>query len=253
MNRLKSKTVLITGASSGIGEACAKRFADMETNLILAARRTDRLEALAQKLKKVSVTVKKLDVTKREDVEAFAEETAAKNIIPDIIVNNAGLCRGKDRFFEADINDWEEMIDTNIKGLLYISRVFAPYMVKRNSGHIINIGSTAGEQVYEGGNVYNMTKFAVKALSQAMNLDLSGTDIKVTNIAPGMAQTEFSLVRYRGDKEKADATYEAFTPLQADDVADAVIYAANTAPHVNVQHIIVAPTAQRSSNVVIKK
>jgi serine 3-dehydrogenase len=171
----------------------------------------------------------------------------------DVLVNNAGLSRGLDKIHEGKLDDWEEMIDANIKGLLYVSRAVIPGMVKRGQGHIINIGSIAGHEVYPGGNVYCATKFAVRALSKGMRIDLNGTPIRVSEVAPGMVETEFSLVRFHGDKERAGKVYQGLTPLSPDDIADAVVYCATRPPHVNVSEVIVMPTAQASTTLVFRK
>ncbi len=254
-NLIKGKLALITGASSGIGEAVAQRFAECGVNLLLTARRLDRMEKTAEKLAKahgIKTGVRQLDVRNREAVSLLAQDLEKNRLIPDILVNNAGLSAGKDAIYDADIDDWEVMIDTNIKGFLYVSRAVIPLMMKRGNGHVVNLGSIAGQEVYPGGNVYNATKFAVRALSQAMNVDLVNTNIRVCNIAPGAVNTEFSTVRYKGDKEKADATYDGFTPLSAGDVADAILYVANTPEHVNVQHMLIMPTAQRTVGMIRK-
>ena len=171
----------------------------------------------------------------------------------DVLVNNAGLSRGLDKVYEGKLDDWEEMIDVNIKGLLYVSRAVIPGMVKRGHGHIINIGSIAGREVYPGGNVYCATKFAVDALSKGMRLDLSGTGLRVSQVSPGMVETEFSLVRFRGDKERAGKVYQGLTPLSPDDIADAIVYCATRPPHVNISEMLVMPTAQASTTMVHRK
>lgn len=253
MNRVKDKWVLITGASAGIGEACAKRFAAEGANLVLIARRADRLQRLQELLTKegrVTVHTYQVDVRDRDAVSALAEELERQKLVPDVLVNNAGLSRGLCKFFEGTYEDWDEMIDTNIKGLLHVTRALAPMFVARNSGHIVNIGSVAGHMVYPSGNVYNATKFAVRALSEAMAVDLVGTQIRVSSIDPGAAETEFSEVRFRGDKERAKAVYEGFQPLVADDIADAVLYVVNAPQHVNVATMIILPTDQRNPYVV---
>jgi len=254
-NLIKGRLALVTGASSGIGEAVAYKFAEYGVNLLLAARRLDRLEKTAQNLTSeygTKTTAFQLDVRNSKSVFLLAQELEKNNLIPDILVNNAGLSAGKDPIYEADIDDWDMMIDTNIKGFLYVSRAIIPLMVKRGYGHIINLGSIAGQEVYPGGNVYNATKFAVHALSQAMNIDMVNTNIRVCNIAPGAVNTEFSIVRYKGDQEKANSTYQGFTPLTAVDVADTILYVANTPAHVNIQHLLIMPTAQRSMNYINK-
>lgn len=256
MQNLEGKIVLITGASSGIGEACAKKFAGLKANLIITARRKERIEKLAQELSqknKIKVLPVSLDVRNFDSVKSFYEALALEWKSIDILVNNAGLARGLDKFYEGKIEDWDEMIDTNIKGLLYVSRVVIPQMVERETGHIINIGSTAGHEAYPMGNVYVATKFAVKALSQSFRIDVLEKGIKVTSVDPGMVETEFSKVRFRGDDQRAKKVYEGLQPLTPDDVADAVIYAATRPKHVNINQIILTPLAQASSNFVHRK
>ena len=255
-NLVKGKLALITGASSGIGEAAAHKFAEYGVNLLLTARRLNRLKQTAEKLTNkygITADIRQLDVRDSNAVSLMAQELDRNRSIPDILVNNAGLSAGKDAIYNADVNDWDLMIDTNIKGFLYISRAIIPLMIKHGSGHIINLGSIAGQEVYSGGNVYNATKFAVRALSQAMNIDLVNTNIRVCNIAPGAVNTEFSSVRYKGDKEKADATYDGFMPLSAIDVADTILYVVNTPEHVNIQHLLIMPTAQRTVSLINKR
>ncbi len=253
MNRISGKQILITGASSGIGEACAKRFAAGGAHLYLAARRMERLEVLRDKLEDehgVTVRVRRLDVTDRGSVEAFSAEVAREIAAPDVLVNNAGLARGLGKFFEGDFGDWDKMIETNIAGLLNVSRCIVPLMVAKNRGHIVNIGSVAGHMVYPGGNVYNATKFAVRALNEAMSVDLVGTKIRVSSIDPGLVETEFAEVRFHGDKARAKNVYKGITPLKGDDVADAVYFAVNAPEHVNVLTIVMLPTAQRNPYVI---
>lgn len=256
MQNLEGKIVLITGASSGIGEACAKKFAELKANLIITARRKERIEKLAQDLSqknKIKVLPLSLDVRNFDSVKSLNEALPTEWKSIDILVNNAGLARGLDKFYEGKIEDWDEMIDTNIKGLLYVSRVVVPQMVERETGHIINIGSTAGHEAYPMGNVYVATKFAVKALSQSFRIDVLEKGIKVTSVDPGMVETEFSKVRFRGDEQRANKVYEGLHPLTPDDVADAVIYAATRPKHVNINQIILTPLAQASSNFVHRK
>jgi serine 3-dehydrogenase len=251
MTLLHGNSVLITGASSGIGAATAHAFAREKCNLLLAARRRDRIDQLARHLAdKYAITAQAitLDVTKQKDVDAALASLSTTWEQIDILVNNAGLSRGLTKLQEGDIGDWEEMIDTNIKGLLYVTRSILPGMVKRKKGHIINIGSIAGHQLYPAGNVYCATKFAVKALSEGLRLDLLGTGVRVTSVDPGMVQTEFSQVRFHGDTERATAVYQGLQPLSADDVAEVIIFCATRPPHVDVADIIVMPTDQASVN-----
>ncbi|MCT4672003.1 MAG: SDR family NAD(P)-dependent oxidoreductase [Prolixibacteraceae bacterium] len=240
------KTILITGATAGIGEACALKFGAQGHRLILTGRRQDRLDDLVTRLRAEGVQVTPLcfDVTDKDAVDqAIASLTKTWREI-DVLINNAGLAVGLDLLQGGDVDDWERMIDTNIKGLLYMTRTVAPLMVERKQGHIINISSIAGKDVYKFGNVYCATKHAVDALSKAMRIDMVEDGIKVTNIAPGMVETEFSLVRFKGDEQKADKVYQQFTPLYAEDIADAIVYVTNTPAHVCINDMIITPTAQ---------
>ncbi|HVO35922.1 MAG TPA: SDR family NAD(P)-dependent oxidoreductase [Gemmatimonadales bacterium] len=252
-SRIRGKLALVTGASSGIGLSCARRFAQDGANLILWARRRDRLDRAAKELRGefgVTVGVGPVDVRDRGAVNREAEALAKGGHVPDILLNGAGLAAGLAKLQEGDPEDWDRMIDTNLKGLLNVSRAILPLMVKRNTGHVINIGSTAGHQVYPSGNVYNATKYGVKALTEGMNLDVAGTKIRISSVDPGHVRTEFAEVRFHGDRERADKLYEGFTPLSPDDVADAVAYVANLAEHVNVLDLIIVPAAQRSVHVI---
>lgn len=256
MQSLKNKTVLITGASSGIGKSCTKEFAKLKCNLILIARRKEKLDSFAEELKKnyqVDILTFKVDIRFYQEVEDFYNNLPEEWKKIEILINNAGLARGLDKFYDGKLNDWNEMIDTNIKGLLHISRAVVPQMVERESGHIINIGSTAGHDTYPMGNVYAATKFAVKALSQSFRIDLLDKGIKVSSVDPGMVETEFSEVRFSGDKERAKKVYQGLIPLTPDDVADAVVYCATRPKHVNINQIILTPLAQASSNFVVRK
>ena len=252
MNRIKGKTAIVTGASSGFGAACARSFAELGANLVLLARRQERLEALAEELSEtgVDVVTRVHDVRDRAAASDFASDLKDRGIVPDILLNNAGLARGLSPIHKGEIDDWEEMIDTNVKGLLYLTRAILPLMVERKQGHVVNIGSTAGRWVYPGGNVYNATKFAVYALNEAMNIDLVGTNIRVSGIDPGNAETEFSNVRFHGDDDRARGVYVGYTPLTAQDIADAVCYVVNAPPHVNVLQMVIECTAQRSAAVL---
>lgn len=252
MTCLKDKTVLVTGASSGIGEACARRFASAGSRLVLAARRIERLATLSEKLDTETHLVQ-LDVRNREAVEKAIEDLPAGWQAIDILVNNAGLSRGLDKLHEANPAGWEEMIDTNVKGLLYVSRAVVPLMVKRGSGHVINIGSIAGHEVYPGGNVYCATKHAVAAITKGMRLDLVDTPIRVSTVDPGLVETEFSKVRFYGDERRARQVYAGYKPLSGDDIADAVVWIASRPDHVQVAQIMILPTAQASSTVTHKK
>ena len=248
MNRLAGKRVLITGASAGIGEACARHFAEHGAHLLLSARRTDRVEALAGSLAEahgIEARADPLDVRDSEAVGSYVDALVADDLVPDILINNAGKAKGLHKFHEASLDHWDEMIDTNVKGLLYVTRAVLPHMVERDSGHVIHLGSIAGHWVYPKGAVYNATKYAVRAITEAMNIDLLGTKIRVSSVDPGMTETEFSEVRFDGDTERAATVYEGTTPLTADDIADAVIYVANAPEHVDILNLVMMPTVQR--------
>lgn len=246
------KTILITGASAGIGEACARKFAKEGWRLILAARRGDRLKKMAVSLKTQVHTIE-LDVRDR-----YAVEDAIKNLPKewqtiDVLLNNAGLSRGLNPVQEGNPEGWDEMIDTNVKGLLYVSRAVLPDMVKRKCGHIINIGSIAGHDVYPKGNIYCATKHAVDAITKGMRLDLNGTGVRITTVDPGLVETEFSRVRFYGDTERAKVTYQGYKPLKGEDIADAVYWATSRPAHVQIAEIIIMPTDQASVTVLNKK
>lgn len=242
-----NKTVLITGATSGIGLACAQIFAKSNFNLVIAGRRKERLENIKIELTQkygVEIKVLSFDIRQKSSVFEAIDILRSENIKIDILVNNAGLASGLSTVQEGDIDDWEKMIDTNIKGLLYISRAVLPRMIENGKGHIINIGSIAGKEVYPNGNVYCGTKHAVDAITKGMRIDAVKHGIRVSQVAPGAVETEFSVVRFHGDKEKADAVYKGFKPLSPNDVADAVFYVANTPEHVNINDLVIMPTAQ---------
>lgn len=250
MASIRNRTVLITGASSGIGRSCAHAFAREGTRLVLCARREERLAELAGQLRmEYSVEVESFAL----DVRDNAAVTASLAALPpewravDILVNNAGLARGLDKLHEGDVQDWNEMIDTNVKGLLHVSRAIIPGMVERGQGHIINIGSIAGHDPYPKGAVYNATKFAVDAITRALRMDLVATPLRVSSVDPGLVETEFSVVRFHGDQQRADAAYEGMDVCTPDDIADAVVYCATRPPHVSVNQIVIMPTAQASS------
>ena len=248
MNRLIGKRVLITGASAGIGEACARAFASQGALVVLTARRADRIQDLAKELAHthgVDARTFQLDVTDRGAVADLVKELEDHDLLPDILINNAGKAKGLDKLHEGDIDDWEDMIDTNVKGLLYMSRAIIPHMVARNSGHVIQIGSIAGRWVYPKGAVYNASKFAVWALNEGMNIDLLGTKVRVSSVDPGLTETEFSEVRFHGDSARAETVYENTTPLTGDDIADAVVYVANAPEHVDIINLVLMPTDQR--------
>lgn len=247
---LKAKQVLITGASSGIGLACALQFAKLGANLILIARRKQRLEELALRCEQdyqVSTQILNLDLMQHDDVTKTLQHAVDR---VDVLINNAGLAAGACPIQEADSNDWERMIDTNIKGLLYVVKAILPDMIARNAGHIINIGSIAGHEVYPNGTVYCATKHAVGALTRGIKMDVNHTDIRVSSIDPGMVATEFSYVRYAGNQQRADDVYQNMTPLTAEDIADAVIYTATRPLHVNVSQMLILPTDQASATQV---
>ena len=256
MNLLKNKIVFITGASSGIGKACAEVFAKEKAHMILAARRIDRLKSLAKKLESVNgINIKCIQLDVRDYNQVKKEINSLDNNWKkiDILINNAGLSRGLDKFYEGKKEDWDEMIDTNIKGLLFVTRQVLPRMVERNSGHIINIGSIAGHEAYPFGNVYAATKFAVTGLTKSIRLDVLGKNIRVSSVDPGLVETEFSIVRYSGDEGKAKNVYKGLKPLTAEDIADAVLFCATRAEHVNINEIIMTPVVQASTAYIHRK
>lgn len=240
---IQGQTALVTGASSGIGKACAEAFAAQGVHLVITARRMDRLKELAKTLSleyQVNVTPLQFDVQDRQEVE---KNLGKLDQDIDILVNNAGLALTSDKMQDSDVNNWETMIDTNIKGLLYVTHVVLPRMLKKNRGHIINISSIAGHECYPTGNVYCATKHAVRALSKSLRLDLIESNLRVSDVAPGAVETEFSIVRWN-DEEKAKQFYKGFTPLVAEDIADAVLYCATRPPHVNVSEMVIYPQRQ---------
>ena len=250
MKDLKNKTVFITGASAGIGKACAILFAEAGANLLLAARRIDKLKIFAEELRNTNdIRVKeiKLDVRNSQEVTDTLSSLDEQWKHIDILLNNAGLARGFEKIYEGKIEDWNEMIDTNIKGLLFVTRHVLPQMVERKSGHIINIGSIAGHETYPSGNVYAATKFAVNALSKSIRMDVLDKGIRVSSIDPGMVETEFSLVRFSGDKNRAKSVYSGLTPLTAVDIAETVLFCANRPDNVNINEIILTPLSQAST------
>lgn len=256
MGNLKDKCVFISGASSGIGAACAKYFAKAGAKLLLCARQIEQLQIYAAQLRKefnVDIHAFQLDVRNQKEVKACLTTLPMEWQTIDILVNNAGLAAGLDYIHEGDIQDWEAMIDTNVKGLLYVTQVILPQMVKRNAGHIINIGSIAGHQVYPKGAVYCATKHAVKALTEGLRLDLFGTNIRVSSVDPGAVETNFSKVRFKGDTKRAAVVYDGMRPLTADDVADAVLYCAMCPPHVNISEILIMPTDQASATMISRQ
>lgn len=250
------KTALITGASSGIGMACASRFAAGGWNLLLVARRAEKLNQLRQAIVDqyaVQVNVLCLDVRKPSAGETLLKLIGEERLSIDLLVNNAGLAVGLEPIHEGVVDDWERMIDTNIKGLLYVSRAISPLMVAKKSGHIINIGSVAGKENYPAGNVYSATKFAVDGLTRGMRIDLAPFGVKVSQVAPGAVETEFSIVRFKDDAGRAKTVYHGFVPLSGEDVAEAVWFAANLPPHVNVNDLLLMPTAQPCATIIHRK
>ncbi|ARV59989.1 NAD(P)-dependent oxidoreductase [Nostocales cyanobacterium HT-58-2] len=256
MLSVQNQTVLITGASSGIGAACAKVFASAGAKLILAARRLERLQELADELSKnftTDIHLLQLDVRDRAAVESAISSLPPSWSLIDILINNAGLSRGLDKLHEGDFQDWEEMIDTNIKGLLYLTRYVVPGMVKRDHGHVVNIGSIAGHQTYPGGNVYCGTKAAVRAISEGLKQDLLGTPIRVSSVDPGMVETEFSEVRFHGDSDRAQKVYQGLKPLTPDDIADVIFFCVTRPSHVNINEVVLMPVDQASTTLVNRR
>lgn len=251
-----SKIVLITGATAGIGEACAGLFASQNYDLILAGRREDRLAQQASDLTGkygVRVITVRLDVRNKAEVQDKLEGLPDGWKEVDVLVNNAGLSLGLDPIHEGSTDDWDVMVDTNVKGLLYVTKVVSNWMVARKSGHIVNLGSIAGKETYPNGNVYCATKHAVDSLNKAMRIDLLPHHIKVTGIHPGAVETEFSEVRFKGDLDRAKKVYEGFDPLMAADIADAIWYAVSRPAHVNINDMVIMPSAQASSGHLLRK
>lgn len=245
-----NKTVFITGATSGFGKACAQRFAKEGCRVIINGRRAERLQQLKEELQSqynAQVHILVFDVRNKEEVYNSINALTQEWQQIDVLINNAGLAAGRDLFDEASLDDWETMIDTNVKGLLYVSRAVLPFMTSRKNGHIINIGSTAAKEVYERGNVYCASKAAVDSITKAMRMDLLQHKIKVTAIHPGAAETEFSMVRFKGDQAKADAVYTGYTPLYAEDVAEVVYYTTTLPAHVCINDLVLTCTAQANS------
>jgi 3-hydroxy acid dehydrogenase / malonic semialdehyde reductase len=249
-----TKTALITGATSGIGKATALAFAEKDINLILCGRRLEELKRLQEKLStKVQVEILCFDIRNKEEVFKNIESLSKEFKQIDILINNAGNAHGLDPIQTGNTNDWDAMLDINVKGLLYISKAIIPGMIERKGGHIINIGSTAGKEVYPNGNVYCASKFAVDAINQGMRIDLNKTGIKVGAVNPGLTHTEFSKVRFKGDDQKAEKVYDGFQPLQAEDIADIISFVVSRPYHVNIADLTVMPTAQASSTIVDRK
>lgn len=250
-----NKTILITGATSGIGLACARKFAENGDKVILTGRNEQRLAEIRKTLidKGAQVLTLAFDVRDSEKAKEYIDGLPAEWKEIDVLVNNAGLALGVDREYEGDIEEWSTMIDTNIKGLLTMTRLIVPGMVERNRGHIINIGSVAGDAAYAGGSVYCATKAAVKALSDGLRIDVINTSIRVTNLKPGLVETNFSNIRFRGDKERAKKLYTGIKPLTGDDIADVAVYAANAPEHVQIAEVLILATHQASANMIVRK
>lgn len=247
---------LITGATSGFGRATALLLARHEFDVIATGRRSDMLESLEEEIRaKTAADVLSLnfDIRDPEAVKSACLKLSGKWSKVDVLINNAGLAAGLSPIHEGEVDDWEQMIDTNIKGLLYITRQITPGMVGRGKGHIINVGSIAGKEAYEKGNVYNSTKFAVEGLTRAMRIDLVDYGIKVSAIHPGAAETEFSMVRFKGDTERANAVYKGFTPLYAEDIAEAILFMITRPPHVNIDDMLIMPASQAGATRIIRK
>lgn len=256
MGALNGKIALITGASSGIGRACAGVFAREGADLILAARRKDRVKRLSTSMERrhgTRVLPLTLDVRDRAAVEVAIKGLSRSWAKIDVLVNNAGLSRGQDPLQNGRVDDWEEMLDTNVKGLLYVSRAVLPGMVKRRRGHVVNLGSVAGHEVYPGGNVYCASKHAVDALTKGLLMDLVDTPVRVSTVDPGLVETEFSVVRFHGDRERAKGPYKGMKPLKGQDVAEAILFCVTRPPHVNVNQLRIMPTAQASVAMVHRR
>lgn len=253
---LKNKVVFITGASSGIGEACAEIFAQSGADLILSARRIEKIESLAIKLKEkfnVRIYTGKMDVQSKKEVNHFVENLPEEFKAVDILINNAGLALGVTEFYNDDPEGWDRMIDTNIKGLLYVTHKIVPFMMKEGSGQVINLGSIAGHEAYPKGSVYCATKHAVKAITRSLRMDLLDKGIRVSSIDPGMVETEFSEVRFRGDKDKAADVYKGIEPLVAKDIAEAILFCATRPPHANINEMIIMPSVQANAFMTYRK
>lgn len=248
---MKGKTIFITGATSGIGEGCARKFASMGSNLILNGRNVEKLESIKKELEATGVEVLALpfDVRDRESMRKAVNSLPEKWEKIDVLINNAGLVIGVDKEHEGSLEEWDIVIDTNIKALLAMTRMIVPGMVERNSGHIINIGSIAGDAAYPGGSVYCATKAAVKALSDGLRIDLVDTPLRVTNVKPGLVETNFSVTRFRGNKDEADAVYKGIRPLDGNDIAEVVYYAASAPSHIQIAEILVMPTNQATGTI----
>ena len=248
------KTILITGATSGIGLAAAKKLANDENQLILCGRRQQKLDEISKELSAITNVLSLcFNVSDKNEVNKILENLPDKFSSIDILINNAGNAHGLDTIQEGSLDDWDNMIDSNVKGLLYVSRVIMPKMIEKHSGHIINIGSLAGREVYEKGNIYCATKHAVNAISKAMRIDLNKTGIKISEINPGLVETDFSNVRFKGDNNRAEKVYQGYKALEANDIADIIEFVINRPSHVNIADILVLPQAQASSSIIDKK
>ena len=252
---MEKKIVMVTGATSGIGEACARKFASGGYNVIITGRRGEKLDALRRELESMGAEVlaMQFDVRERESARKAVDFLKGKWAKIDVLINNAGLALGLDREYEGDFNDWDTMIDTNIKGLLNMTRFVVPGMVERNEGHVINIGSVAGDVAYANGNVYCATKAAVKALSDGLRIDVAESDVRVTNLKPGLVQTNFSNVRFHGDDARAESVYKGVKPLTGDDIADVAFYAASAPAHVQIAEVLILATHQANGSVIARK
>lgn len=251
---MERKIALVTGATSGIGEACARKFAEGGYDLIITGRNVDKLKAVELQVRGLGADVLTLvfDVRDRNAAISAVKSLTGKWAVVDVLINNAGLALGLDKEYEGDMDDWEAMIDTNIKGLLTMTRLIVPGMVARNRGHVINIGSVAGDAAYAGGNVYCATKAAVKAITDGLRIDVAHTAVRVTNVKPGLVETNFSVVRFHGDNERADSVYRGIRPLTGDDIADVALYAANAPEHVQVAEVLVLATHQANGTVICR-
>lgn len=249
---MERKVALITGATSGIGEACARKFANGGYDLVITGRNVDGLKAVEQQARQLGADVLALefDVRDRKAAAAAVESLKGKWAVIDVLINNAGLALGLDKEYEGNLDDWETMVDTNVKGLLTMTRLIVPGMVERNKGHVINIGSVAGDAAYAGGSVYCATKAAVKAITDGLRIDVAHTAVRVTNVKPGLVETNFSIIRFHGDKQRADNVYKGIKPLTGDDIADVAFYAASAPEHVQVAEVLVLATHQANGTVV---
>ena len=252
---MEKKIVMVTGATSGIGEACAKKFAQGGYNVIITGRRKEKLDALKKELEGMGAEVlaMQFDVREREAAKKAVEFLKDKWAKIDVLINNAGLALGLDKEYEGDFDDWDTMIDTNIKGLLNMTRFVVPAMVECNEGHIINIGSVAGDAAYANGNVYCATKAAVKTITDGLRIDVAESNVRVTNLKPGLVQTNFSNVRFHGDDARADNVYKGVKPLTGDDIADVAFYAASAPAHVQIAEVLVLATHQANGSVIVRK